>query len=111
MFGFIFINVIIKVDHFLYVCQRINLLSISISLSYTLEAFVPYGYVVSCRFITHFVVSLDLLTSLSSSIKYEYVFVLIVQNSFVNLPPNSSLNNPITFLFLPIGRGLLSFSS
>ena len=63
----------------------------------------------SLRFITHFFVPLDFLTSLLSSIKYEYVFALSVQNSFIILPPNSSLNNPIIFLFLPIRRGLLSF--
>ena len=59
-------------------------------------------------FITHFFVPLDFFTSLLSSIKYECVFALSAQNSFIIFPPNSSLNNPITFLFLPNGRGLLS---
>ena len=63
VFGFIFTNIIIKFDHFFkdeivffkqvfiiltlftYNFQRINLLLLSISLSHTLKAFVPYGCV------------------------------------------------------------------
>ena len=62
-------------------------------------------------FITHFFVPLAFFFSLSSSIKHAYVLALSAQNSFIIFPPNSSLNKPITFLFLPIRSGLLSFSS
>ena len=62
-------------------------------------------------FITHFFVPLDFLCSLPSSSKYEYAFALSATNSVIIFPPNSSLKRPGTFLFLPIGRGLLSFLS
>ena len=42
MHSFIFINVVIKIDH-LYIAK----LLLSISLSHTLKAFVLYGYVVT----------------------------------------------------------------
>ena len=44
MFGFVFISIFIKVEHF-YIYFYYNLL-FNISLSHTLKAFVPYGYVV-----------------------------------------------------------------
>ena len=47
---FIFINTVIKVDHFLYlffvILYFIVIFTSKISLSHTLKAFVPYGYVV-----------------------------------------------------------------
>ena len=55
----------------------------------------------------HFFVPLAFFVSLSSSFKYQYVFALSAQDYFIILPPNLSLNNPVTFLFLPIGKGLL----
>ena len=59
----------------------------------------------------HFFVPLAFLCSVSSSNLYAYDFALSAQNSVKIFPPNSSLKRPITFLFLPIGRGLLSFLS
>ena len=61
----------------------------------------------SSRFITHFFAPLDFLCSLSSSIKYAHVSPT---NSYIIFPPNSFLKRSITFLFLPIGNGLLSLS-
>ena len=55
--------------------------------------------------------SFSFLCSLPSSIKYAYVFGLIATISLIILAPNSSLKRPGTFLFLSIGRGLLSFLS
>ena len=49
--------------------------------------------------------------NIESSSKYEYAFDLSAANSIIIFPPNSSLNRPGTFLFLPIGRGFLSFLS
>ena len=60
---------------------------------------------------THFFVLLALLCSLPSSIKYAHVFGLSTTTSTIVFPPNSSLKAPGTFLFLAIGRDLLSFSS
>ena len=62
-------------------------------------------------FITHLFVPLDFLRSLQSSYKYKYAFGLSAKNSVIIFPPNSSLKRPGTFLFLPIGRSLLSFKS
>ena len=60
---------------------------------------------------THFLVPLAFLCSMQSSVKYAYVFGLIATISIILFPPNSSLKRPGIFLFLPIGRGLLSFLS
>ena len=60
-------------------------------------------------FITHFFLHLDFLCSLPSSSKYKYAFGLSAKNSVIIFPPNSSLKRRGTFLFLPIGRGILSF--
>ena len=60
---------------------------------------------------THFFVPLAFLCSLPSSSKYAYAFGLSATTSVIIFPPNSSLKRPGTFLFLPIGRGLLSFLS
>ena len=54
----------------------------------------------------HFLVPFAFLHSLSSSNLYEYVFALRQYDSLIILPPNSSLNLPNTFLFLPIGNCL-----
>ena len=62
-------------------------------------------------FTMHFIVPLAFLCSVSSFNLYAYALALSAQNSVTILPPNSSLKRPITFLFLPIGRGLLSFLS
>ena len=43
--------------------------------------------------------------------KYAHVFGLTATTSVIIFPPNSSLKRPGTFLFSPIGRGLLSFLS
>ena len=61
------------------------------------------------HFTMHFFVPLAFLISVSSSNLYAYAFALSTQNSRMLFRPNSSLKRPITFLFLPIGRGLLSF--
>ena len=60
---------------------------------------------------THVFVLLALLCSLPSSIKYAHGFGLSITTSTIIFPPNSSLKTGGTFLFLPIGRDLLSFSS
>ena len=44
MFGFIFISINIKIDHFIRISKNKSL-HFNISLSHTLKAFVPYGYV------------------------------------------------------------------
>ena len=62
-------------------------------------------------FTMHFFVPLAFLCSVSSSNLYAYALTLSAQNSTMLFPPNSSLKRPITFLFLPIGRGLLSILS
>ena len=69
---------------------------------------------ISSRLITNYFTILRTLAfffSLSSSIKYVYVFALRETDSFIIFLPNSSLNNLYTFLTIPIGRGLLLFSS
>ena len=132
MLCFVFIRIIIKIDH-LYL--------LSISLLHTLNAFVIIItalcnlfdlfsiYIVAITFNLSFIikqaicvtfkpkfsfyyvcfyVSLAFLCSLSSSIKYAYVFALSPTNSFIIFPPNSSLKRPITFLFLPVGSSPLS---
>ena len=60
-------------------------------------------------FTMHFFVPLAFVCSASSFNFYAYALALSAQNSTMLFPPNSSLKRPITFLFLPIGRGLLSF--
>ena len=60
---------------------------------------------------THFFVPLAFLCSLPSSIKYAHVFGLSATYSQIIFSPNLSLKRPVTFLFLPIESGLLSFSS
>ena len=60
-------------------------------------------------FITHFFVPLAFLCLLQLSSKYEYVFGLSATKSVIIFPLNSSLKRPGTFLFFPIGRGILSF--
>ena len=60
-------------------------------------------------FITQFFVPLNFLCSLPPSSKYAYVFTLSATNSAIIFPPNVSVKRPGTFLFLSIGRGLLSF--
>ena len=50
-------------------------------------------------------------TVVVSSTKHAHVFGLKATTSTIIFPPNSSLKRPGTFLFLPIGRGLLSFSA
>ena len=59
----------------------------------------------------HFFGPLALLCTLPSSFIYAYALALSAQNSVMIFLPNSSLNYPIIFLFIPIGNGLLSFSS
>ena len=59
----------------------------------------------------HFLVPLAFLCLIPSSVKYAYVFGLIATTSIIISPLNSSLKGPGTFLFLPIGKGLLSFLS
>ena len=60
-------------------------------------------------FMVHLFVPLPFLCSLQLSSKYEYVFGLSATNAVIIFPPNSSLKRPSTFLFVPIGRGILSF--
>ena len=70
MFGFIFISIVIKVDHF-YILFLFFLknkcFNISISLSHTLKAFVPYGYVLIlsdvCNLLSSLLLSAILLIS------------------------------------------------
>ena len=62
-------------------------------------------------FLLHIICSLGSFFSMSSSNKNAYVFVLSAQNYFIIFPFNSSLNIPITFLFIPMGKGFLSFLS
>ena len=61
--------------------------------------------------IAHFFVPLAFLFSLQLSPKYEYVFRLSATNSVIIFPPKSSLKRPGTFLFFPIGKGILPFLS
>ena len=58
-----------------------------------------------------FFVPLALLCTLPSSVLYPYAFALSAINLVITFPPSSSLKRPITFLFLPMGNGLLSFLS
>ena len=39
---------------------------------------------------------------------YVYIFALIATNSVMIFPPSSSFIMPVTFLFFPVGSGLLS---
>ena len=50
---------------------------------------------------------LSFLVSLPSSIKMLYIFALNFTNFVEIFPSNSSFVNQITFLFSPLGNGLL----
>ena len=54
-----------------------------------------------------FFVPLAFLSLLPSSVRSEELFALSPTNSVIIFPPNSSFSNPVTFLFLPHGNGLL----
>ena len=58
---------------------------------------------------THFFVPLQCFSSTSLSIfLYAYILALKATNSVMVFPPSSSFSRPITFLFSPMGSGLLS---
>ena len=54
-------------------------------------------------FISIFLMPLAVLLHLSLSFKYEYIFYFSPMNSMIGMPEASSLNLPITFLFVEIG--------
>ena len=51
---------------------------------------------------TYFFVPFAFFSLLLLSVKKLYVFALDAANSFIILPPNSSFNNPVTFLFFSL---------